>query len=456
MRVMNESRSEQNAAETQISSSSDSFVVHGGTPLHGEVIVRGAKNSAPKVMVAALLSEQPSVIHNVPDIEDVHIVSEMITAMGGVVKRIGPSAFEVHMLVPHLVDQDKVNSISGKSRIPVLFTGPLLARLREATIPAVGGCNIGPRPVNFHVRALKEMGARFSDIPNGMRVTARDGLHGAKVELPYPSVGATEQVLLSAVLANGITELSNAAVEPEVIDFIAVLQKMGAIISVDTDRTITITGVDVLHGFEHTVMPDRLEAASWACAVLAASGEIFVKDARQLDMATFLNTYRRIGGVFTVKENGIVFSREGSLKPVALQTDVHPGFMTDWQQPLVVALTQADGVSVVHETVYEDRFGYTQALNSMGAQIQLHKECLGGKACRFGQRNHLHSAIIAGASPLRGAEITVPDLRAGFSYLVAALAAEGTSTIHNVGTLRRGYENLFEKLKGLGADVKHA
>jgi UDP-N-acetylglucosamine 1-carboxyvinyltransferase len=228
---------------------------------------------------------------------------------------------------------------------------------------------------------------------------------------------------------------------------------MGAIIMVDTDRGITIIGVKHLRGFDHTCIPDRLEAASWACAAAATGGRIFVRNARQIDMMTFLNKFRQLGGDFAITSEGIEFWRGGPLQSIPLETDVHPGFMTDWQQPFVIALTQAQGVSVVHETVYEERFGYVAALNKMGAQIQLYRECLGSRKCRFGQRNYLHSAVVVGPTPLRGERIYIPDLRAGFSYVIAALAAEGVSTLENVSLIGRGYENLYAKLRTLGAEV---
>jgi UDP-N-acetylglucosamine 1-carboxyvinyltransferase len=426
------------------------ITIEGGKPLRGEVVLRGAKNSIPKIMVAALLSDGPSIIHNVADIEDVEIVSRMITAMGGSVKHLASGTIEVSSVNLHPIHYRDLKVIAGKSRIPVLFAGPLLARFQEAFLPELGGCKIGPRPINFHISVLERMGATVEQVPKGIHVVAKR-LHGTNIRLEYPSVGTTEQVLLSSVLAEGVTELSNAAVEPEILDLIAVLQKMGAIISVDTDRVITIVGVPKLHPFQHTVIPDRLEAASWASAAAVTGGDIFVRNARQSDMMTFLNKYRQIGGKFEIKDDGIRFWRDGILSPITLQTDVHPGFMTDWQQPFVVVLTQAHGVSIVHETVWEERFTYVSALNQMGAKIQLHRECLGNMHCRFGQRNHLHSAVIAGPTPLKGAEINVPDLRAGFSYVIAALAAEGTSTIHNIGIIGRGYENFLEKLKSLGA-----
>jgi UDP-N-acetylglucosamine 1-carboxyvinyltransferase len=352
----------------------------------------------------------------------------------------------------HMVD---IDAHAGSSRIPILFCGPLLHKLGEAFIPDLGGCRIGDRPIDFHLEVLKNFGAVIDKLPSGIRMSAPEGLIGTKISLPYPSVGATEQVLLTAVLAQGKTELSGAAIEPEIMDLINILQKMGAIISVDTDRLIRIEGVNSLSGYTHRALFDRNEAASWAAAALATDGDIFVGGARQAEMLTFLNVFRKVGGAFDIHDDGIRFYHPGGeLKPVVIETDVHPGFMTDWQQPLVVALTKAQGVSIVHETVYEQRFGFTDALVKMGATIQLHSDCLGAHPCRFGQRNFQHSAIISGPSHLTGADVEVPDLRGGFSHLIAALSAEGTSRVSNVGIISRGYENFIEKLRALGADFE--
>lgn len=436
--------------------SNQSIKIKGGKPLKGEITIRGAKNSIPKNMVAALLTDEPCQLSNISNIEDVRIVSEMVEALGGEVKfSDNKESLKISTQNLHEIQKENVDKFIGKSRIPVLFCGPLLHRLGKAVIPQLGGCNIGPRPINFHLDALKKMGAQVREEGCNLHLSAKK-LTGCKINLGYPSVGATEQVLLTAVLAEGVTELSNAAIEPEILDLICLLQKMGAIISVDTDRVITINGVKKLHGFEHTAIPDRLEAASWACAAAATGGKIFIKNAQQIDMLTFLNKFRQIGGGFEISDEGITFWREnGHLLPIAIETDVHPGFMTDWQQPFTITLTQAHGVSIIHETVYEERFGYVNALNQMGAQIQLYKDCLGGKVCRFGQKNHLHSAVIAGATPLKGARVTIPDLRAGFSYVIAALVAEGESTIENIGIIKRGYENFMEKLVAVGADIEN-
>jgi UDP-N-acetylglucosamine 1-carboxyvinyltransferase len=430
----------------------NSITIRGGKPLRGEISVRGAKNALSKEIVASLLTREKCVLKNVAEVEDLEIVSSMIKAVGGSVKRLDEHSIELHHENIHPASDSELKSIAGKSRLPVLFAGPLLHRSGEAFIPELGGCKIGKRPVDFHVNALKMLGAKVEEIEKGFHITA-EKLKGAKIKLEYPSVGTTEQVLLSSVLAEGVTELSNAAIEPEIMDLIAVLQKMGAIISVDTDRVITIIGVDELHGFEHSVLPDRLEVASWACVAAATNGKIFVRGARQSDLMTFLNKFRQVGGEFKINDEGIEFWRGHDLKAIAIETDVYPGFSTDYQQPFVVLLTQAKGASVIHETVYEKRFGFVEALNKMGAHIQIYRECLGGKTCRFGQQNHEHSAVITGPTKLKGAEIEIPDLRAGFSYVIAALVAEGESTLRNIHHIYRGYENFANKLFALEAEI---
>jgi UDP-N-acetylglucosamine 1-carboxyvinyltransferase len=433
------------------------ITVNGGKPLSGRVDLKGAKNLVTKAMVAALLADSPSVLKDVPKISDVEVVARLLELHGVSINFNDAGVME---LDPRGVKQARMVDIdahAGSSRIPILFCGPLLHQLGEAFIPDLGGCHIGDRPVDFHLDVLRNFGAVIEKSENGTRLSAPNGLHGAKLSLPYPSVGATEQVLLTSVRAKGLTELSGAAIEPEIMDLIAILQKMGAIISVDTDRTIRIEGVDTLNGYTHRALFDRNEAASWAAAALTTGGNIFVGGARQIEMTTFLNVFRKVGGGFDIEDDGIRFYQKGDdLHPVVIETDVHPGFMTDWQQPLVVALTQAKGLSIVHETVYENRFGFTDALVKMGAQIQIYRECLGGNPCRFGQMNFYHSAVISGPTELHGADIVVPDLRGGFSHMVAALTAKGVSNVSNAQLISRGYEHFLQKLSDLGADFSYA
>ena len=448
---MNLARDAQKAG-ARVGLTSDSIVIHGGKPLVGRIEVRGAKNLATKAMVAALLGDSPSLLQSVPEISDVDVVTRMLGAYGVGVSQ--PAEGEL-LLDPANVEKAhfaQIDALAGSSRIPILFCGPLLHRLGEALIPDLGGCRIGDRPIDYHMDALRAFGAIVDKSYEGIRITAPDGLTGARIELPYPSVGATEQVLLTGVRAKGVTELKNAAIEPEIMDLIAILQKMGAIISVEPHRTLFIEGVDRLEGYTHRAIFDRNEVASWASAALATDGDVFVGGAQQQEMMTFLNIFRKAGGGFDIQEDGIRFFRAGALKPVIVETDVHPGFMTDWQQPLIVALTQAAGTSMVRETVYENRLGFTSALIEMGADIVVHENGLDSPDWRVPRRPLEQVAVINGPTPLRGADVLVPDLRGGFSYLIAALTAEGRSTVSNVGIIARGYERFVLKLEQLGAD----
>ena len=441
--------------DTMKHSQVDTIAFRGGKPLSGTVEVRGAKNLVTKAMVAALLGDGPSVLSSVPDISDVAVVRGLLEAHAVDVSDTAPGQITLDPRGVKSAHFAEIDAHAGSSRIPILFCGPLLHQLGEAFIPDLGGCHIGDRPIDFHLNALRAFGAELEKSPSGIALRAPNGLQGAQVELPFPSVGATEQVLLTATRAKGVTELRNAAIEPEIMDLIAILQKMGAVISVETNRVILIEGVDRMRGYQHTAIPDRSEAASWAAAALATRGNIFVKGANQLDLMTFLNVYRKVGGEFTITDEGIDFRHPGGeLNPVVIETDVHPGFMTDWQQPMVVALTQATGQSIVHETVYENRFGFTSALNEMGADITVHQDGIASITRRVPRRPLEQAAVINGPTPLHGANIRVPDLRGGFSHVIAAVAAEGESVVTNVGIISRGYEHLLDKLESLGASLE--
>lgn len=429
------------------------YIIEGGVRLQGDIAVRGAKNAVTKQMVAALLAPGVSRLRNVPDIGDVDITRRVIASVGATVDH-DAAAGTVEIDATTLAGPEVPEEYSGLNRIPILLTGALLHRFGRAVIPAPGGCDIGARPLDFHLQGFEKLGARVEH-RDGAYHFAADRLTGARVTLPFPSVGATENLMMAAVLARGTTEIRNAAIEPEIVDLALQLQSMGAIIVQETDRTWVIQGVDSLRPADHRVVNDRIEAASFAAAAIATRGEVFIKGADQLHLLTFLNWLRRAGGEFEVRADGITFSgRDAKLRAVAAETAVHPGLMTDWQQPLVILLTQATGMSVIHETVYENRFGYTEALNRMGANIQLFSECLGGAECRFRHLGHKHSAVIQGPTPLHGADIEIPDLRAGFSYLVAAALAKGRSTLSGVRYIERGYDRVVEKFRALGLPIE--
>ncbi|MCI0382817.1 MAG: UDP-N-acetylglucosamine 1-carboxyvinyltransferase [Chlamydiae bacterium] len=433
--------------------------IKGGIPLKGKVKAAGAKNAITKLLVASLLSNKKCVFYNVPNILEVEITVDLCREIGSSVQwdRVGGT---IEIITRELKTTYIPQRFSGSNRIPILMIGALLGRTDESIIvPTAGGCRIGKRPIDFHIQAFEKLGAlieyREMKKEGAYFAQAHFGLKGTIITLPYPSVGATENTILAATRAKGITVIKNAAIEPEIIDLILFLQKLGVIISVDVDRTIRIQQTDHFYEVEHTVIPDRIEAASLGLAAISTKGRVLVEGAKHADMITFLNKLRELGAGFEIKNEGIEFFGKPSLKGgLHIETDVHPGFMTDWQQPFVVLLTQANGISVIHETVYENRFGYIDVLKKMGADIELYTQCLGGKECRFSSQNYHHSLIVKGQTTLSGKEIEIPDLRAGFAYVLAALIASDQSTISGISFLDRGYEYLVEKLTSLGADLK--
>jgi len=428
-----------------------SYRIVGGKTLKGEITLAGAKNAATKVIIASLLADSKSVLENIPQIGDVEVTLEICRSLGVEYKWLEKNILEID---PTTLKTYKVPlEDSGKNRVPILFFGPLLHKFGQAEVPTLGGCKIGERPVNLHLDAYKQLGAEIEFNDCNYLVKSK-GLKGTSIQLDYPSVGTTENILLGTSLATGTTVIKNAAIEPEIEDLALFLQAMGAVIYQDINRTWIIEGVKSLHGAQFKIMNDRIEAASFASLAIANKGDIFIRGAEQRYLITFLNWIKKIGGKFEILNDGIRFFDSTKLKGVALETDVHPGFMTDWQQPFTIVLTQAEGVSIIHETVYENRFGYTDALNKMGAKIYLFKECLGSRPCRFSHKDFFHSAIIVGPTPLKGAKIQVPDLRAGFSYLIAALIAEGESELSGIETIERGYEGLKERLINLGAKIQ--
>jgi UDP-N-acetylglucosamine 1-carboxyvinyltransferase len=436
----------------------DILKIKGGTPLKGSVKAAGAKNAITKLLVASLLSDKRCVFFNVPNIAEVEITVDLCKEIGSTVhwdRKEGVIEIVTKELKTTYVPQ----RFSGSNRIPILMIGALLGRTDEDIIvPTAGGCKIGKRPVDFHISALEKLGAtieyRNMKKEGAYFARAHQGLQGSIIQLPFPSVGATENTILAACRAKGTTVIKNAAIEPEIIDLVLFLQKLGVAIVVDVDRTIRIQPSQDFYDVEHTVITDRIEVASLGMAAISTKGRVFIEGAQHQHMITFLNKLREVGAGFEVRNNGIDFFYKGPLKGgLLVETGVHPGFLTDWQQPFVVLLTQAVGHSIVHETVYENRFGYTETLNLMGADIQLFTDCLGSGSCRFHSQNYSHSLVVKGPTPLVAKEITIPDLRAGFAYVMAALIAADTSIISGAHFLDRGYENLVEKLTAMGADI---
>lgn len=418
-------------------------------PLRGDVKVRGSKNAVTKHMVAAMLGRGPSTIGNAPRVGDVEITASMLRAVGCSVDRQGDTL----VIEPCGVPLPAVpQNFTGRNRIPVLMLGPLLNLAGEAFVPLVGGDRIGLRPLDFHIRALTAMGAQITVDESGVHAVAAR-LRGTKVALPYPSVGATESVMLSAVLAEGRTVISNAAIEPEVLELALFLQRMGAGIQLQPDRRILIEGVESLRGASTRLAGDRLEAFSYLVAGLLTGGQVRVHGCGQDRLVTAIETLRKMGAHFEIDDSYITASAPDGLRSAAVHTDTHPGFMTDWQTPLLVLMSQARGLSVLHETVFENRFVYVDALKEFGCEIELFPMCLGGNACRFHDTNHLHSAVVHGPAKLVGAQVHVPDVRAGYSSVIAASIADGSSTLLDVESLERGYDEPLERLQSIGMAI---
>ena len=437
----------------------DKLQIKGGAQLDGKIKASGAKNAMTKLLVASLISDKKCIFHNVPNIGDVEITLALCREIGMEVSWDR----EKHIME---VQTKNINNtyipqrFSGSNRIPILMIGALLGRTSEDIIvPTLGGDDLGSRPLDFHIESLKKLGAtiEYRDMKKEGAYFARAhwGLKGSLITLKYPSVGATENTILAAIRAKGKTIIKNAAIEPEIVDLILFLQKLGANISIDADRTILIEESHKFYEVEHYVLPDRNEIISYALLAIATKGKIFIEGAKHLHLITFLNKLREVKANFNIKKDGIEFYYDKELKGnLHIETDVHPGFMTDWQQPFAVLLTQTQGSSVIHETVYENRFGYTKTLKDMGADIELFTQCLGSNKCRFNSLNHRHSLVVKGPTVLKAKDITIPDLRAGFAYIMAGLLAEDITTITNTEYVDRGYEDLVNKLQSLGADIK--
>jgi UDP-N-acetylglucosamine 1-carboxyvinyltransferase len=416
------------------------FVITGGRPLSGEVRIAGAKNAVLKMMAAAALTDEPIILRNVPKISDVAILREVMTDIGFEVTRRNGDALELRAgearwpFVPL--------EAAKKMRASFILLGPMLARFGRVILPNPGGDRIGRRPVDYHVTALERMGATI-DYRNGYYYASApaDGLRAARVDFPVVSVMATENSMLAATLAKGTTVINNAAREPEVDDLIAMLRAMGARIERTAERRIEVEGVARLGGVEHRVLGDRLEAETFAIAAAITHGEVQLTGIDPEHLGAFLEVCDRMGVRYQADAAAStlrVLPPRGSLRAADVRTDPYPGFATDFQAPLSVLLTQADGVSHVHETIFEDRLDHLRELERMGADVELIDE---------------RRARITGPTPLHGAEVGIADLRAGATLILAALAATGTSVVSGIEHVDRGYEQIEAKLVALGAHI---
>jgi UDP-N-acetylglucosamine 1-carboxyvinyltransferase len=416
----------------------DSILVRGNGPLSGEISIAGAKNAALTLMPATLLTDEPLTLTNVPRLSDIKTTNELLSSLGSEVAVMQDGqiiVLDTHEITNHTAHYDIVR----KMRASILVLGPMLARDGKAVVSLPGGCAIGARPVDLHLKGLEAMGAKI-DLKEGyIHATAKNGLKGATIEFPFASVGATENILMAATLAKGTTVIINAAREPEIVDLADCLRRMGANISGDGSPDITIEGVEKLHGTTHPVVTDRIELGTYMLAPVIAGGEVELLGGRIDLLSAFCEKLDEAGISVTETKRGLkVASRNGRITGVNVTTEPFPGFPTDLQAQMMAALCTADGTSVLEETIFENRFMHAPELIRMGANIDVH----GGHA------------TVKGVTRLKGAPVMATDLRASVSLILAGLAAEGETVISRVYHLDRGYEQLVRKLAACGADIE--
>ncbi len=421
----------------------DKIIIKGGKRLSGSIPISGAKNSALTLIPCALLTEEPLTLRNLPRLADIdgfqHLMGQFGTSVAIRGKRPEEFGrvvtFEASRLTSTVAPYDLVR----KMRASILVLGPMLARAGEATVSLPGGCAIGNRPIDLHLKAMEAMGATIELAQGYVRAHAPDGgLSGGDFDFPVVSVGATENALMTAVLANGTTRLTNAAREPEIVDLCNLLLAMGAEIEGVGTSDLTVHGARRLNGATYKVMPDRIEAGSYACAAAITGGEVRLDGAKADDMTATLQALKKIGVGVEHDRTGVTIAADGALKATDLTTAPYPGLATDMQAQLMALLARAEGTSVLKETIFENRFMHVPELTRMGANIETNGR----------------TAVVRGPVQLTGAEVMATDLRASMSLVIAGLAAQGETQVRRLYHLDRGYERLEEKLQLVGADIE--
>jgi UDP-N-acetylglucosamine 1-carboxyvinyltransferase len=423
----------------------DRIVIRGGKPLHGRIPISGAKNAALTLLPCALLTDEPLTLRNLPRLADVDSFGHLLNQLGVSTTIEGSKRDEfgrvMTMRAANLTSTVAPYDIVRKMRASVLVLGPLVARAGEATVSLPGGCAIGMRPVDLHLKALEALGAELEIASGYVRAKApAGGLKGGTIRFPLVSVGATENALMAAVLAKGTTVIENAAREPEITDLAKCLIAMGAKIDGLRTDTLTIEGVGRLHGATYSVMADRIEAGSYACAAGITGGSLELVGARRDTMPSILSSLEEAGLTVEDSAEGVKVAAHGPLKPLSISTAPYPAFPTDMQAQFMAMLTLAEGTSLLTETIFENRYMHVPELNRMGADIEVRGR----------------SAVVRGVKKLTGAPVMATDLRASMSLVLAGLAAEGETEVHRVYHLDRGYERLEEKLQAVGADIERA
>ena len=413
----------------------EKLVIHGGKPLEGTVRVSGAKNAVLPIIVASMLGTTQSVLTEIPKLDDVHTVCEVITSLGVQIEQ--PQAGTLVIDASHLTSTSAPYDLVRRMRASFLVMGPLLARKGHAKISLPGGCSIGARPIDLHLKAFEAMGAVINLENGDIEASVENGLKGAQIYLDFPSVGATENVLMAASLAEGRTVLENAAEEPEIVDLATYLNSMGANIRGAGTNVIRIEGVKELHGANHSVIPDRIEAGTFMVGAAMTGGNVYVENALSEHLKPLVAKLKEVGATVEEDIDGIRVIGHKPLRPADIKTLPYPGFPTDMQAQFMALTTICQGTSVITETVFENRFMHVDEFKRMGAKIRIEGR----------------SAIVEGVPRLKGAAVTATDLRAGAALVLAGLVAEGETKVGYLYHIDRGYDNLVQKLQRLGADI---
>lgn len=408
-------------------------MVTGGKPLEGTVTVSGAKNAVLPIIAASLLTREPVQLDDAPELVDVNLMGEVIKALGAKVERDG-SRLKIH--TPEIENIEAPHDLVAQMRASIVIMGPLLAREGRVRISHPGGCAIGSRPINWHLKGLEALGAEVRMDHGFLDVSGT--LHGSRIYLDFPSVGATENIMMAAVMAEGTTTLENAAQEPEIVDLANFLNQMGARVRGAGTSVIRIEGVKELSGTTHTIIPDRIEAGSYLLMAAATGGDVLVQNVIVDHLNPVLAKMEEAGIPFRDEDDGIRITSDGRYRAVDIKTQVHPGFPTDLQAPFMALLTKANGMGMVTETVFENRFMHVDELRRMGADIKIEGR----------------TAVVQGVPRLTGAPVLASDLRAGAALILAALCAEGTSEIGGVHHIDRGYERIEEKIARIGGMIR--
>ena len=421
----------------------DRILIRGGNRLSGRLPISGAKNAALTLMPCALLTEEPVTLRNLPRLADVDSFGHLLNQLGCSTRIEGarPEDFGRVMTIRagKLTATEAPYDIVRKMRASILVLGPLIGRAGEATVSLPGGCAIGNRPIDLHLKALEAIGAKLEMAAGYVKATAPGGrLSGGKYTFPIVSVGATENVVMAAVLAKGGSRIENAAREPEIVDLCNLLVAMGAKISGIGTETLEIEGVDRLHGATYRVMPDRIEAGSYACAAAITGGSVELLGVKLSDMHATTDALIAAGVTLEERGDNLLVSASGPLQPLTLSTAPYPGFATDMQAQFMAMLCMAQGASVLTETIFENRYMHVPELARMGANIEVHGR----------------TAVVRGVERLTGAPVMATDLRASMSLIIAGLVADGETQVSRVYHLDRGYERLEEKLSAVGADIE--